>query len=44
VWVGFYYHHEHGCDEMIPIAKPEIGEEEIRRVTDVLRSGMLAQG
>jgi hypothetical protein len=29
---------------LIPIAKPEIGEEEIQRVTDVLRSGLLAQG
>ncbi len=29
---------------MIPIAKPIIGEEEIRRVIDVLKSGMLAQG
>lgn len=29
---------------MIPIAKPCIGEEEISRVSEVLRSGMLAQG
>ncbi|GAC1663568.1 MAG: DegT/DnrJ/EryC1/StrS family aminotransferase [Candidatus Limnocylindrales bacterium] len=29
---------------MIPIARPDIGEEEITAVTDVLRSGMLAQG
>lgn len=29
---------------MIPIAQPEIGEEEISAVTDVLRSGMLASG
>ncbi len=29
---------------MIPIAKPCIGEEEIDRVAEVLRSGMLAQG
>ena len=29
---------------MIPIAKPNIGEDEIKRVTDVLKSGMLAQG
>jgi perosamine synthetase len=29
---------------MIPIAQPEIGEEEITAVTDVLRSGMLASG
>jgi perosamine synthetase len=28
----------------IPIARPEIGEEEIAAVTRVLRSGMLAQG
>jgi perosamine synthetase len=28
----------------IPVAKPEIGEEEIQAVTRVLRSGMLAQG
>ena len=28
----------------IPIAKPEIGEEEISRVIEVLKSGMLAQG
>ncbi|AGB02454.1 DegT/DnrJ/EryC1/StrS family aminotransferase [Methanoregula formicica] len=28
----------------IPIAKPEAGEEEIRAVSDVLRSGMFAQG
>jgi dTDP-4-amino-4,6-dideoxygalactose transaminase len=29
---------------MIPIARPDIGQEEIDAVTDVLRSGMLAQG
>jgi dTDP-4-amino-4,6-dideoxygalactose transaminase len=29
---------------MIPIARPDIGDEEIAAVTDVLRSGMLAQG
>jgi dTDP-4-amino-4,6-dideoxygalactose transaminase len=29
---------------MIPIARPDIGEEEIAAVTDVLRSGMIAQG
>lgn len=29
---------------MIPIAKPQIGEEEIKEVTEVLKSGMLAQG
>jgi dTDP-4-amino-4,6-dideoxygalactose transaminase len=29
---------------MIPIARPDIGPEEISAVTDVLRSGMLAQG
>ena len=29
---------------MIPIAQPAIGEEEIRAVTDVLRSGNLVQG
>ncbi len=29
---------------MIPIARPCIGEEEISRVAEVLRSGMLAQG
>ena len=29
---------------MIPIARPDIGPEEIEAVTDVLRSGMLAQG
>jgi len=29
---------------MIPIAKPLIGEEEIKAVTEVLKSGMLAQG
>ncbi len=29
---------------MIPIARPCIGEEEIDRVAEVLRSGMLAQG
>ncbi len=29
---------------MIPIARPCIGEEEVNRVAEVLRSGMLAQG
>ena len=29
---------------MIPISKPEIGKEEIEAVTEVLQSGMLAQG
>jgi perosamine synthetase len=29
---------------MIPVVRPDIGEEEITAVTDVLRSGMLAQG
>lgn len=29
---------------MIPIAKPQIGEEEIKAVTEVLKSGMLVQG
>ena len=29
---------------MIPIARPDIGEEEVAAVTDVLRSGMIAQG
>ena len=29
---------------MIPIARPDVGEEEIAAVTEVLRSGMLAQG
>ena len=29
---------------MIPIARPDIGEEEIAAVGDVLRSGMIAQG
>jgi perosamine synthetase len=29
---------------MIPVVRPDIGEEEIAAVTDVLRSGMLAQG
>lgn len=29
---------------MIPIAKPIIGEEEIREVTEVLRSGVIAEG
>jgi len=28
----------------IPVAKPEIGKEEIERVVEVLKSGMLAQG
>ncbi|MBA2316082.1 MAG: DegT/DnrJ/EryC1/StrS aminotransferase family protein [Chloroflexi bacterium] len=29
---------------MIPIARPDIGEEEVAAVTEVLRSGMIAQG
>ncbi|HIG93667.1 TPA: aminotransferase DegT, partial [Candidatus Woesearchaeota archaeon] len=29
---------------MIPIAKPQLGEEEKRAVLEVLESGMLAQG
>ena len=29
---------------MIPIARPDIGEEEVAAVSEVLRSGMLAQG
>ena len=29
---------------MIPIARPDIGEEEIAAVSEVLRSGMIAQG
>jgi len=29
---------------MIPVVRPDIGEEEIAAVTDVLRSGMIAQG
>ncbi|MBN2111271.1 MAG: DegT/DnrJ/EryC1/StrS family aminotransferase [Methanosarcinaceae archaeon] len=29
---------------MIPIAKPQLGESEIQAVSDVLRSGMIAQG
>ena len=29
---------------MIPIARPDVGQEEIDAVSDVLRSGMLAQG
>jgi len=29
---------------MIPIARPDIGDDEIAAVTDVLRSGMIAQG
>ena len=29
---------------MIPIARPDIGQEEIDAVTDVLRSGMISQG
>ena len=30
--------------DFIPIAKPIIGDEEIKAVGDVLKSGMLAQG
>ena len=29
---------------MIPIARPDIGEDEVAAVSDVLRSGMIAQG
>jgi dTDP-4-amino-4,6-dideoxygalactose transaminase len=29
---------------MIPIARPDIGPEEIAAVTEVLSSGMIAQG
>jgi len=29
---------------MIPIAKPIIGEDEVRAVTEVLRSGIIAEG
>jgi dTDP-4-amino-4,6-dideoxygalactose transaminase len=29
---------------MIPIARPDIGQEEITAVTEVLQSGMIAQG
>jgi len=29
---------------MIPIARPDIGEEEVAAVSEVLRSGMLVQG
>ena len=29
---------------MIPVVKPIISDDEIRAVTDVLKSGMLAQG
>ena len=29
---------------MIPIAKPDFGPEEIAAVTEVLQSGMVAQG
>ncbi len=29
---------------MIPVARPDIGDEEIAAVTEVLRSGMIAQG
>lgn len=29
---------------MIPVVRPDIGEEEIQAVADVLRSGMIAQG
>ncbi len=35
---------EVGTRKTIPIAKPEIREEEIKRVIEVLKSGMLAQG
>lgn len=30
--------------KMIPIAKPQMNEEEIQSLIEVLRSGMLAQG
>ena len=33
-----------GDGKMIPIVKPILGDEEIQAVTDVLKSGMLAQG
>ena len=33
-----------GADGMIPIARPDIGPEEIAAVTEVLQSGMLAGG
>ena len=33
-----------GSAGMIPIARPDIGDEEIAAVTEVLRSGMIAQG
>ena len=29
---------------MIPIARPDLGQEEIDAVTEVLSSGMIAQG
>jgi dTDP-4-amino-4,6-dideoxygalactose transaminase len=29
---------------MIPIARPDIGPEEVAAVTEVLTSGMIAQG
>ena len=29
---------------MIPVARPDIGQEEIAAVTEVLQSGMLAAG
>ncbi|GAB7016839.1 hypothetical protein [Methanogenium cariaci] len=29
---------------MIPVGKPSVGDEEIAAVSDVIRSGMLAQG
>ncbi len=37
-------HSEARTRKTIPIAKPELGDEEIKRVIEVLRSGMLAQG
>lgn len=32
------------ADIKVPIAKPIIGEEEIKNVVEVLKSGMIAQG
>ena len=29
---------------MIPIARPDLGPEELQAVSDVLESGMIAQG